>query len=166
MAEVADAVVDEHARLQEGRHGGRHGGGGNGRRGGARRVLVDDKVVGGGGGGRVAAAEKAREGRREAGSDGASDSSGEHLFSPSSLLSNGEAAVLGFTFFLCFCFVFSSVSQRPALPAYHHNSEKKTSRCFFVRASLETLFSQEFFIFSREISSFFFRKLEILWKNL
>lgn len=93
------AVVDEHARLQEGRRGGRHGGGGNGRRGGARRVLVDDKVVGGGGGGRVAAAEKARKGRREAGSDGASDGSGEHLFPPSSLLSNGEAAALGFTFF-------------------------------------------------------------------
>lgn len=73
---MTDAVVDEHARLQEGRHGG----GGNGRRGGARRVLVDDKVVGGGCGGRVAAAEKVREGRREAGSDGASDGSGEHLF--------------------------------------------------------------------------------------
>jgi hypothetical protein len=137
MAEVADAVVDEHARLQEGRHGGRHGGGGNGRRGGARRVLVDDKVVGGGGGGRVAAAEKAREGRREAGSDGASDGSGEHLFPPSSLLSNGEAAVLGFTFFLCFCFVSSSVSQR--CPPIITIQKKKTSRCFFLMYSLRKI---------------------------
>lgn len=90
MTEVADAVVDEHARLKDGRHGGRHGGGAgsDGRRGGARRVLVDDKVVGGGRGGgggrRVAAAEEAREGRREAGPDaGAADEgSGEHFFSP------------------------------------------------------------------------------------
>lgn len=87
VAEVADAVVDEHARLQDGRHGGRHGGGGGdsggGRRGGARRVLVDDKVVGGGrgggGGGRVAS-DAGDEGRREAGPDAADEGSGEHFF--------------------------------------------------------------------------------------
>lgn len=121
VAEVADAVVDEHARLQDGRHGGCHGGGGGGgggRRGGARRVLVDDKVVsrrsGGGGGGRVAAAEeKARERRREAGPDAADEGSGEHFFP---LLSDGEArrgvaAVLHARQVLVYFFFPSSASR-------------------------------------------------------
>lgn len=88
VAEVADAVVDEDTRLQDGRHGGRHGAGagGGGRRGSARRVLVDDEVIGGrrggGGGGHVAAAEEAREGRRKAGADAASEGSREHFPPP------------------------------------------------------------------------------------
>jgi len=104
VAEVANAVVDEHARLQDGRHGGRHGGccGSGGRRGGARRVLVDDEVVGGrggGGGGRVAAAEEAREGRREAGAGATGDGSSEHFSPFPSLFSRtprrgGQVAVL------------------------------------------------------------------------
>jgi hypothetical protein len=34
-----------------------------------------------------------------------------------------------------------------------------------IMASLETLFSQRFFVFTREISSFSLRKLKIQWKN-
>jgi hypothetical protein len=36
---------------------------------------------------------------------------------------------------------------------------------FLFRASLETLFSRGFFVFSREISSFSLGKLEIPWEN-
>jgi hypothetical protein len=35
----------------------------------------------------------------------------------------------------------------------------------YLRASLETLFFQGFFVFQREISSFFLGKLEIPWEN-
>lgn len=103
VAEVADAVVDEDTRLQDGRHGGRHGAGagGGGRRGSARRVLVDDEVIGGrrggGGGGHVAAAEEAREGRRKAGADAASEGSREH-FSPPLLPLSWPRPAVGFFF--------------------------------------------------------------------
>ena len=77
VAEVADSVVNEHARLQDAGRGGRDGGAGadtDGRRG-PRRVLVDDDVGGGDhrrrGAGRVAAeAGEQRSETEEAAGDG------------------------------------------------------------------------------------------------
>jgi hypothetical protein len=85
VAEVANPVVDEHARLQDGRHRGGDGGGADpdpdGRRG-PRRVLFDDDVRSGDRcrcTGRVAA--DAGERRSEAGAEeAAGEGSSEHFF--------------------------------------------------------------------------------------
>lgn len=80
VAEVADAVVDEHARLQDGGRSGRDGdggGGGGGGRGARRGLLVADDDEVGGRAGRVAAEARGS----EEGADAAGEGSGEHSLS-------------------------------------------------------------------------------------
>lgn len=90
---MADAVIDEHARLQYSRRRGRDGSGGgpSGRRR-ARGVLVDDEVVRGGSHRSVRVAAEASEGWSEAGTEAVEESSGEHL--SLSLGRRGEVEVL------------------------------------------------------------------------
>lgn len=80
VAEVADAVVDEHARLQDGGRSDRDGdggGGGGGGRGARRGLLVADDDEVGGRAGRVAAEARGS----EEGADAAGEGSGEHSLS-------------------------------------------------------------------------------------